>query len=563
MPDMSNAIDKVPIGLLRSLLEGLKSPLDILGKMDTANLTAAWLSFLATAVGLGGLISQASAINEKLDPFHASRTAEYLGVWFQRQAAFPWWRIAKPPPQGPVIRADMARGFCGVNVIHVTRIPLLPPGRAGWSLILAMLNAEDPAALLRLRGPAAASGDGDGGAAEKGGVSSASAESVDGAAYRDSWAQLERKALKRHQEAACIVISRTTLITMLVLTNGRPVFQYSDASGFRAGYASYCGQWYITWPIGQEAIVKFAAHDSIGHTEVLPRSFAQRADRCAQILSGVVSSPPSGFSVAFGGRRPAGTYRLEHAAKGFQGAHSGRHLYNMLGGRAFEVDFLLARPIDPLPAEDSLLVLELPAADQDDNKHRRRTGSSGEGEVRMVVGPREEEILRRALDCLPWTRMSWSAHRGLRDVLLAYGRPAMEARRERLAELLRRTVERHADEFRARGWDAAFVRENMAHMAVSAVLAGGGNSGDSVRVVTDVAAVAVAAASEGGGEWGLERLDEVRFWRDLPEDRGREPDDGELDAQAVVALTKMFVLEWSQEFDYQLYHHLPIELYFG
>jgi hypothetical protein len=30
---------------------------------------------------------------------------------------------------------------------------------------------------------------------------------------------------------------------MLVITNGRPVFQYSDATGFRAGYASYCGQW--------------------------------------------------------------------------------------------------------------------------------------------------------------------------------------------------------------------------------------------------------------------------------------------------------------------------------
>lgn len=94
-------------------------------------------------------------------------------------------------------------------------------------------------------------------------------------------------------------------------------------------------------------------------------------------------------------------------------------------------------------------------------------------------------------------------------------------------------------------------------MAASAVLAGQGNSGDSVRVVTDIAAVYV-------GDWDVARLDEVEFWR--REDVRRDAvQDGpvQLDAQGVVALTKFFVLEWSQEFDYQLYHHLPISLYFA
>ncbi|KAI2778407.1 hypothetical protein F4815DRAFT_447339 [Daldinia loculata] len=515
--------------------------------MDTANLTAAWLSFAVTTVGLGGLISQASAINDQLDPFHTNRTAEYLGIWFQRQLRFPWWCITKPPPLGPAIAARMSDGFCGVNVLHVTRIPVATPGKAGWSTILAMFNHDPPS----LRAVVAAGGDV--GAAEKGGARTSTATLESGGGGRElagapvrsaSWSHVARKSLKRHQSHACIVISRTTLVTMLVVTNGRPVFQYSDASGFRAGYASYCGQWYITWPIGQEAIVKFAAHDSIGATEVLPRSFMQRVDRCGQMISGVVSSPTSDFAVGFSGRKPSGTYRLEHAPKGFQGAHSGRHLYNMLGGRAFDVDFLYARPSSTTShTGDGEIQLDLPSKD------------TGDRTVTMIIPPAEQDVIKRALDSLPWTCLSWSMHRGLRDILLAYGKSTMDHYRKTLASLLQETVTQRPEVFRSRGWDPEFVRSSMGPMAASAVLSGGGNSGDSVRVVTDIAAV------YAGESWGLEKLDEVNFWR--LRRRSGFPETLDLDAEAVVALTKFFVLEWSQEFDYQLYHHLPISLYFG
>lgn len=297
----------------------------------------------------------------------------------------------------------------------------------------------------------------------------------------------------------------------------------------------------ITWPIGQEAIVKFAAHDSIGATEVLPRSFAQRVDKCGQIVSGVVSSPASGFAVGFCGRKNAGVYVLEHAVRGFQGAHSGRHLYNMMGGKAYTVDFLYARAaVDAVVEDTTDLVLELPS----------KEGIKG-AKVRMLVPPREEDVLRQALDCLPWTSLSWSMHRGMRDILTTYGRAVMDTHRPALAALLQRTVAENPDVFRARGWDPEFIRENMGHMAASAILAGAGNSGDSVRVVADIVSAYV-------GDWDVARLDEVTFWRrpDVKEIK-------ELDAQAVVALTKLFVLEWSQEFDYQLYHHLPINLFFG
>ena len=48
--------------------------------MDASAAVATWLSFAVTTVGLGGLISQANAINDKMDPFHEYRNVEYLGI---------------------------------------------------------------------------------------------------------------------------------------------------------------------------------------------------------------------------------------------------------------------------------------------------------------------------------------------------------------------------------------------------------------------------------------------------------------------------------------------------
>ena len=93
------------------------------------------------------------------------------------------------------------------------------------------------------------------------------------------------------------------------------------------------------------------------------------------------------------------------------------------------------------------------------------------------------------------------------------------------------------------------MRENIGDMAASAILAGRGNSGDLVRVVTEIVLAMV-------GDWSLSRLDDVTFWR-------RDEAERKLDVEGVVALTKMFVLEWSNEFDYQIYAQLPIGLHFA
>jgi hypothetical protein len=214
----------------------------------------------------------------------------------------------------------------------------------------------------------------------------------------------------------------------------------------------------------------------------------------------------------------------------------------MMGGKAYEIDFMFARPSmfdeQHLETLDNALVLNLPSTEKG-------------GEVRMIVPAPEEAIIKHALDCLPWTSLSWSLHRGLRDILMAYTKPVMDAHREKLAEMLRKTVAEKANLLRLKGWDVRFIRNHMADMAASAVIAGVGNSGDSVRVVTDIVAVMT-------GDWDISRLDEVNFWRQEERVSGAK-----LDLQGVVALTKVFVLEWSQEFDYQMYHHIPISLYFG
>ena len=89
----------------------------------------------------------------------------------------------------------------------------------------------------------------------------------------------------------------------------------------------------------------------------------------------------------------------------------------------------------------------------------------------------------------------------------------------------------------------------MGEMAATAVLLGKGNSGDLVRVVTDI----TLALVDG---WSMDQLDEVHFWR-LPDG------DKDLNLVGVVALTKMFIVEWSNEFDYQMYHDLPVNLKFA
>lgn len=83
-------------------------------------------------------------------------------------------------------------------------------------------------------------------------------------------------------------------------------------------------------------------------------------------------------------------------------------------------------------------------------------------------------------------------------------------------------------------------------------MASGGDSGDSVRIVTAAARLLTNKPDEA--------LDETHFWRNMMGQKAPyEVSDVQLlDGDAVIALTKLFVLEWSNELDHKLYEDLPL-----
>ena len=99
--------------------------------MDAAATTAGWLSFLVTAVGLGSLITQASAIQDRLDPYHTSRTEEHLGAWRKRQ------------PKRP-----------GIDLRSLHRSVLLYPQSSLVGSVVSMSSATVGSRLRRLEKPA-------------------------------------------------------------------------------------------------------------------------------------------------------------------------------------------------------------------------------------------------------------------------------------------------------------------------------------------------------------------------------------------------------------------------
>ena len=208
-----------------------------------------------------------------------------------------------------------------------------------------------------------------------------------------------------------------------------------------------------------------------------------------------------------------------------------------MGGTVYEVDSLLARPMHEETASGAV-ELRLPSTEKNT-------------QLSMFVPAPEQRILEQTLDSLPWSTLSWSIHRGLRDILVAYAKPTMDEHRHNLASRLREFIKGHPQQLEANGWSAEFVRGAMAELAANSVLAGSGNSGDSVRVVTDAALLL--------SEMDLSVLDETNFWR---QERQILSKGSWLSKNAIIALTKCFVLEWSNEFDYQMYHDLPLELLF-
>ncbi|KAH7134129.1 hypothetical protein EDB81DRAFT_803237 [Dactylonectria macrodidyma] len=512
--------------------------------MEYSNTVASWIGVGATAVGLASLVTQGTLIQERLDPYFELRDKDFLGPWVAIQTPQGWAHFWKPSLRGPVITASMSKGLCGNNTVQLTRKPHVPAGRASWTVVMGVFHPRSPGRnpsrtgsyLSSLAGSSAETFTLGSGLDFKGGEK---ATPVQHELRPESllWSGLNLQTLVRHRSTAGIPISRTTFITLLCISNARTIFSHCSAPGYRASFPAYIGLWTVEWPIGEQALVRLSAHDMFTDpaSDPYPYSFEQRVDRCMEMLAGILDNR-HGLRVAFPGRK-AVPGRLELQPRGFAGAHGSRHLYNMSGGRAYEVDLLFRRTIthDEVAEFDdpNVLILHLPSLES--------------GKTVPLILPSELcPLIAQVLDSLPWTCLSWSMHRGMRDILLAFGKNVMNRYRVELAESLKQAVLDNEGLLALKDWAPDMVRGNMPEIVYSSVMAGVGDSGDIVRVVTEAAKLV-----------GIERgrsLDETFFWRN------NQALQSPLGSDGIIALTKFFVLEWSQEFDYQMYHNLPMQL---
>ncbi|KFX95097.1 hypothetical protein O988_05970 [Pseudogymnoascus sp. VKM F-3808] len=432
-----------------------------------------------------------------------------IGSWFSSRQG---WALFTTPalPLGPAISIQQAEKFCGSSDLRLTRHPHNGMGSNGWATLLSFIRPDT--------------------------APSAPAVSFDPVA---AWSHVPLAPLSLQDGKLCVPISRATLMTLFTLTNARCIFTYSSAAGHRAAYPSYAGQWAVTWPIREQCIVTFAGHDGQNAMkDVYPPSFPLRAGKCVEMLAGIAGDD-KGWKAAFPGRaKRQGPWVLQERKRGFPGAHGSRHLYTMAGGKTAEVDFLALAPAGDFSVSTEDLKLEV------------QCSAPGIDMATIIVKKHEQDLLRRALDCLPWTHLSWSMHRGMRDILLAYGTGVMNSYREDLAGVMRDTIRDKEGALIEAGWNPEFVRTSMADMASSSVMFGRGNSGDLVRIVAGLVDVLVDVSSDGKAI----NKDQTSFWRS-----SERPE--KLDLDGIVALTKFFVLEWSQELDYQLYHQLPATVY--
>lgn len=499
--------------------------------LDIASLTAEWVAVAITAAGLGSLVSQVGSL---LDPFHENRGPECLGPWADDKDYLFHLYLKKGIPRGPIIEGKYIKGLCGLNEIHVSRKPFGPIGKASWTAILGIFHPTSlNPHLVRLQGKSTIP------------------------MNLDWRSRLPTRELKKHRDKACIRVSRTTFVTCLVLANAYQIYKYSGPAGLRVAYSGYTGSWEVQWPLGGSAEIEFFPLDSHEPAqEMHPPTFERRVDRCILMLIGIISGSAVG-TVGFAEPKDAGQSILEFHKNGFPAHGKTTHLYNMMGGNIYKVHYLLRRSLEPTEElSHDPLKLSIPNPELDLNRKIVKRDPEQQSSI-LWVPAYEQSLLAAALDCLPWSPLGWSIHRGMQCILVAYGEAIMKAYRLSFARTLREVVNAYPEIFEAAGWNPIFVRNYMADTAAASVFMDGGDSGDVVRIVTAAARLLWTGTNQ--------QLDETCFWRkqvaavaagskvDIPVTTILEPD-------VVVALTKLFVLAWSNELDHKLYEDLPIEM---
>ena len=469
---------------------------------DIASLAAEWVAVAVTLIGLSSLILQLSNFQNLLDPFRDYRGREWLGLWAQRDKSNVLVSLKAESPTGPRIDGNYTKGLCGLRELHVRRKPQGVVGKASWTAILAILHPSAvPNPRLRV-----------------------DEKTENAEALEISIAKLPEKPWKmrlkddeiklfKHRDKICSTITRTAFVTCLVLTNSYQLYKYSDASGLRAAYSGYSGTWQVHWPLGGLAEIEFFPLDSHDEgQEMHPLSFPRRVDKCILMLVGIIECK-SLSRLAFPEPKEEGTSVLELLKGGFIAHGKPTHLFNMMGGNPYEVDYIFRRTLPPssaaaAAADPNMVSITVSTPELDLNRKSVKSSSESQKHSTVYIPRAEEEILATALDCLPWSSLGWSIYRGMQCLLRAYGERVMSRYRKAFARALKMVIEAYPESLEAAGWSPSIARGYMGDNSATSVMASGGDSGDSVRIVT---AAAMVMVSQSGRDEAT--LDETKFWR--------------------------------------------------
>ena len=532
---------------------------------DAASLAAAWVSAVVTTIGLSSVLIQVNTIRNQLDPFSNARGEEHLGPWSQRQRRTAWYDLAKRPPEGPVIRADLHKSL-DLETLHLSRRPICRIGIPSWTVLLAVFHPHS----AQLRNPIDSE------------ETSLNEEKVlpsmqmldklhqapprppQKTSQHQQWHQvLPTIPLIYYKDVACAKISRMTLIVFVLLSQGREEYRHDGSSGLRLGWASYNGFCKprtrlslrecinkvtdrFEWPLGERPTLHFEPHETfMNGKDPFPLCFSRRPRMCVQMAVGIIHRglrEDRSNRVAFSGRKKPGPYMLTLLPKRFGAQRSAADLYNKLGGEAHEVDFFFRERLEDESVPPlHVRVLTVPSLIEDESST-------------VYLRQTEATAIADCLDHLPWSPLAWSIHRGMKDILIAYAYPYMMAYREVLAEALGKAVRTHETALHTSGWkDKEFIVQSMAQQAESAVRGDGHCSGDVCRIIS--------AIVESLWDKSQKEMDCTTFWSrhvNVPT-TGKEVSEA-LTPDGVVALVKAFFVWWSHEFDYDIYYKLPLDI---
>ena len=520
-------------------------------KLDIAGVLAAWWAAVTSTIALVAILPALYSIRARLDPFEGARGRQHLGGW----AHLKWqWTLMRPPPEGPVIEANL-HTCLGCDTIYLSRHPLPGTGIPSWTSFLRVFHAPD------LNHPHSASFDAvnkhpdrlEKGLAwnfrDSGNVRSNLGNSGRMHPSEEHWMKkLKKQTLVMYNGIASTIIDPRTLILFVLLSQMIAEYRHDGPMGLCITFVGYIGKLRIK--SGMDTVVEYEEFpDMHKGLNPYPILFPRKPRDCVHMGLGIVDRNPED-KIAFDDRQPGDgkSYMIMLQRKGYHAQNYANDVYDLIGGRSMEVDFLVFEPVEDHQARVTRGLY----------KFDTESGYS------FYLDHYMSTIVADCLDKLPWSVLGWSIHQGMKDVLLGFASASLELYRQELATVFRQAATTYADNLIGKGWKEGFVRTRMPDI-VGAAFDDRLKSGNVCRVI--------AGLAEQIWEHGLPTTttttahqpaasitEPTNFWKDQlkdPQGSPMAPAKKSLDRDAVVALTKSYFLRCSHDFDYRFYHKLP------